>query len=375
MRDLLIVGVDPGTTTAYAILDLDGNLLKLKSSKQLSLSTLITEVTNEGKVLAVGCDVSNIPSFVYKFATKLNAIIVKPDFDYKVGLKQRMTKEFKVRDDHQRDALAAALNAFKEFKETFDKIDKELKDLGKEHLNSQVKEICIKNKLNVTDAINLLETPEIKQEKKKIKKQVLNYNKANDLIRIIKKQNKELQRKLSFMQFKYQNTLKLIDKKVEERIKKSQIISELNSKSFREELLKKEIEIKNLKEKINKLNNTLLNSNEKIIAQKFKNLNFGNYSEKVIYVENPNVYSEKCLNSCKGKVLIYKEKPLNYLTKKNISFINKEDCLVEEFEEFILVDKNKLNNLINSSNLIENLIEDYKQERQNKAFKELLKNE
>jgi len=375
MRDLLIVGIDPGTTTAYAILDLDGNLIKLKSSKQLSLSTLITEVTNEGKVLAVGCDVSNIPSFVYKFATKLNAIIVKPDFDYKVGLKQRMTKEFKVRDDHQRDALAAALNAFKEFKETFTKIDKELKDLGKEHLNSQVKEICIKNKLNVTDTIKLLETPEKIEVKKKRKKEVLNYNKANDLIRAFKKQNRELQRKLSFMQFKYQNTLKLIDKRVEERIKKSQIISELNSKSFREELLKKEIEIKNLKEKINKLNNTLLNSNEKITAQKFKNLNFEDYSKEVIYVENPNIYSEKCLNSCKGKVIIYKEKPLNYLTKKNISFINKEDCLEEEFEEFILVDKNKLNSLINSSNLIENLIEDYKQERQNKAFKELLKSE
>ena len=37
----LIVGVDPGTTTGMAILDLEGNLLRLHSSRTMSLKDLI----------------------------------------------------------------------------------------------------------------------------------------------------------------------------------------------------------------------------------------------------------------------------------------------------------------------------------------------
>ena len=37
----LIVGIDPGTTTAVASLDLDGNLLHLQSSRQISMSEVI----------------------------------------------------------------------------------------------------------------------------------------------------------------------------------------------------------------------------------------------------------------------------------------------------------------------------------------------
>ncbi len=373
MRDLLIVGVDPGTTLAYAILDLDRNLIKLKSSKQLSLSSLTTEVTNEGKVLIVGCDVSNIPSFVYKFATKLNAVIVKPDFDFKVGLKQRMTKEFKVRDDHQRDALAAALNAFSEFKETFKKIDDELKNIGKEHLNSQVKEICIKNKLNVIDAINLLETTEEKPKEKKRKNRFLNDNGTNELIRILKKQNDDLLKNLKFLELKYKDLSSLIDKRVEERIKKLNAISGLNIKSFTNDISRKEAEIIGLKQKIAELNSLLLDLNNKVIVKKFQNLNFNENFSSLIYVENPNVYTEQCLNFCQGKIIIYKERPSNHLIKKNIVFINKEDCFIDEIGNLAIIDKSKLESSINSLTLVQNLIESYREERQKEASEKLLK--
>ena len=38
---LIVVGIDPGTTTAYAILDLEGNIVVLKSSKNLGLSGVL----------------------------------------------------------------------------------------------------------------------------------------------------------------------------------------------------------------------------------------------------------------------------------------------------------------------------------------------
>ncbi len=373
MRDLIIVGVDPGTTLAYAVLDLDGNLLKLKSSKQLSMSSLITEVTNEGKVLCVGCDVSNIPSFIHKFATKLNAVIINPDFDFKVGLKQRMTKQFKVHDDHQRDALAAAMNAFSEFKGTFEKIDKELKEIGKEHLTSKVKEICIKKKLNVIDAIRLLEAPEAKpKERKKIGK-VRCYNSNNDILRVLKKQNIELQRRLRFSESRYNNLSHLIDKKVENRVNKFNNITELNIKSFTNELSKKDLEISSLRQKIAKLNQLLLNLDSKLIIKKAKNLNFLEDFNTAIYVESPNIYTEKCLDMCKGKIIIYNEKPNEYLKKKNIVFISKKDCLTGEIDDLAVIDKIKLESSINSLTLMQNLIENYKAERQKEAVNGLLR--
>ena len=372
MRDALIVGIDPGTTSAYALLDLYGNLIKLKSSKLLNLSTIIEEITNEGKVIIVGCDVSHVPDFVSKLAAKLNAVVVKPDFDFKVGLKQRMTKEFKVKDDHQRDALAAALNAFSEFKETFEKIDQDLKEIGKEHLSSKIKEICIKNKLNIIDAIKLIETPESKPNNKKKRNRFFNYNETTETIKLLKKQNNYLQKKLKYLEFKHREITKQIDKKVEERIKKLNTIADLNNSSYRKEILNKTMEIETLKTKINKLKNCLLNLKENIIVKKFSNLHIDELNNNITYIENPNIYSEKALILCLGKIIIFKEKPSDYLLKKEIIFVN-NTCVLEEFEDFVVVDNKKLNKEINSLNLIENLIENYRLERQKQASESILK--
>ena len=56
-KEPLIVGIDPGITTAYAVLDTKGSLIKLKSSKKLNLSTVINEILQiDGKIIAVGSD-------------------------------------------------------------------------------------------------------------------------------------------------------------------------------------------------------------------------------------------------------------------------------------------------------------------------------
>ena len=40
-KRILIMGIDPATTKAYAVLDIDGNPIKLSSSKELSLNQLV----------------------------------------------------------------------------------------------------------------------------------------------------------------------------------------------------------------------------------------------------------------------------------------------------------------------------------------------
>ena len=69
-KPLLVVGIDPGTTIGYAVLDLDGNLIKIDSSKHITLSSLISGITAIGKVILVGTDKKAVPGFVKKFAVK-----------------------------------------------------------------------------------------------------------------------------------------------------------------------------------------------------------------------------------------------------------------------------------------------------------------
>lgn len=59
----LIVGIDPGTTTAFAALDLDGNLLHLQSSRQMNMGDVIEALYKVGKPLIIASDVQDMPFF------------------------------------------------------------------------------------------------------------------------------------------------------------------------------------------------------------------------------------------------------------------------------------------------------------------------
>jgi len=48
-RDYIIVGIDPGTTTAFAVLTLDGELRKLHSSRTISIPDVIEMIAEEGR--------------------------------------------------------------------------------------------------------------------------------------------------------------------------------------------------------------------------------------------------------------------------------------------------------------------------------------
>ena len=91
MNNLIIVGIDPGTTIGYAILDMsetrsvsehaqehlvldmNKNLITTGSSKQLDLNSLLSTITLYGKVIAIGTDKKKTPSLIEKFAAKTGA--------------------------------------------------------------------------------------------------------------------------------------------------------------------------------------------------------------------------------------------------------------------------------------------------------------
>ena len=55
-KQLLIVGIDPGTTLGYAAIDFEGNLVKVWSEKNLDMGSLISKLIRLGRPLIVAGD-------------------------------------------------------------------------------------------------------------------------------------------------------------------------------------------------------------------------------------------------------------------------------------------------------------------------------
>src|SRR3989344_3895935 len=163
-KKLLVVGIDPGVTLAYAILDIEGNIIKIESSKQLDINKIISEVIENGKVVIAGTDKSKIPGLVETFASKLGARIATPDEDLKVDEKRKLVGRIKTSNDHQFDAIASALFALKSVKPLLDKIDLLLEKTDKINLKNSVKELVLLKKISIKHAIGLLESKDEESE-------------------------------------------------------------------------------------------------------------------------------------------------------------------------------------------------------------------
>ncbi len=148
---MLIAGIDPGTTVGYALIDFEGNIIKIKSSKGLDFGKVISEISNQGKVLIIGCDKAKVPRFVEKLAVKLGAKKIYPKEDMHIEEKRNLVRDFEVKNEHERDALASAIFAQKKSKGIISRINSSLPDLS---LNPKVRELVIKQGLNIKSAID-----------------------------------------------------------------------------------------------------------------------------------------------------------------------------------------------------------------------------
>ncbi|MBP1929330.1 putative RNase H-like nuclease (RuvC/YqgF family) [Methanolinea mesophila] len=120
----LIVGIDPGTTTAIAALDLEGNLLHLSSSRQMSMSDVTEVLYKVGKPLIIASDVHEMPYSVEKIRRAFNGVAYTPRQDMSVETKLDLAAPHPYKNDHERDALSAALDAHRSYKNKFQSIQK-----------------------------------------------------------------------------------------------------------------------------------------------------------------------------------------------------------------------------------------------------------
>jgi hypothetical protein len=155
VRKLLIAGIDPGTTVGYAALDTSGMPIMVSSAKGIGLDKLVQEITKEGRVIAVGTDRKKCPLLIERFAAKVGARLIKPKEDISVREKDRLTRG--ARNEHERDAIAAASFAYKELRPLLEKISVFAKRKKSEKIEDEVTEIVVVRKVGITKTIEQLE--------------------------------------------------------------------------------------------------------------------------------------------------------------------------------------------------------------------------
>ncbi len=115
----LIIGLDPGTTSAYAILDISGDIIKVRSRRNMKLSVMIKDIIKYGKPLLAGTDKEKIPRTIKKFSLLTGAKIVSPEEDISVTQKK---VPIKTKNEHETDALSSAYFAYDKYKSKFKRI-------------------------------------------------------------------------------------------------------------------------------------------------------------------------------------------------------------------------------------------------------------
>lgn len=123
-RKFTIVGIDPGTTVGIAIMSLDGDLLYLKSFRGISPDEVVKLIAEYGKPAVIASDVTPMPGSVEKIRRSFNAVPASPGIEVSAEEKIALGRPFGYSNDHERDALTAALLTYRSYKNIFTRIEK-----------------------------------------------------------------------------------------------------------------------------------------------------------------------------------------------------------------------------------------------------------
>ena len=253
-----IVGVDPGTTTAIAVLDLNGKLLGVKSRKNWSSAEVVEYILSFGKPTVIATDKCNPPEFVSKLRASFNSILHLPRGDMSVEKKKYLVAPFKqkISNDHERDALSAAIDAYNSHKNKLMNVEKRIPP----GVDVDAVKAGIIRGLTLKELIERL--PEKEQEKKKRKEKTQKPANADEKVRkaleelekenrILRKQVEELKEEVE----RLRNRILAISREEHMKIRRENYVKSLESelKELRKALKKRDETIETLRKRIDVL--------------------------------------------------------------------------------------------------------------------------
>jgi|SRR3989338_2132426 len=383
-KKLLIVGIDPGTTTGYAVLDIEGRLVHLDSSKQLDLKLLISETVKLGKVVLVGTDKEKIPHLVEAFAAKFGARIESPKEDLKVDEKRKAASDFNFDDDHQADALASALFAHRAEKALLDKIEFFVEENKKHHIKNKIKELVITKRISIKNAVSIIEK---KDEESQIIEKVMAEKKLNesDFLRLYDKL-KKYKTDIGLIR-KYNDNLRKRIRNLEKQTKteepknKKTVDFKENRIRFLDNLVKsKEKDAEHLRLSIGRYNLVISHINDFYILKKLETLGINEFNFKnkmlniqrndIILVNNPSIVSDRVVALLKNNVfVIVHRKPISKEIENRLPFIfiDAAKLKIDENYYFGFVEKRHFEIEKGKVDWFNKIVEDYKREKEQLA--------
>lgn len=194
----MIVGIDPGTTVGWAVLDIKGKVLGIGSKRNLDPDSLLASIIPFGRTFIVGCDKAKTPFLAHSIAAKVGAKVISPSYDLLVDEKRELTRDFATNNAHELDALASALFAHKKILPLLRRVEKTLEKENKMQFFNKVVEIILKEGMSIRAALILCdEKPVVVLEPKSDEEE-----RDVDLVRLFTSLSRE---RRAFVQVKEQN--------------------------------------------------------------------------------------------------------------------------------------------------------------------------
>ncbi len=393
MKPLAIVGIDPGTTAAYAIVDFEGKVLMYYSSKELGLQGVLAAVVERCVPLIVATDKAKVPGFVAEFARKVGAKVVHPDGDLKREDKRVVVQEYSERhaeeidgDSHECDSIAAALIAFNKYKEWFMKARAFIEVNGLQLREAEFFSLALKSELRFGLVKDLLLKPSVERtmmaqaisgnritpkEFTRLYERMLGIVEEKERVeRVLRGTRQELGRLSKENVFLARKPLKF-----QEKLDQMLVFKEQRLRVQQQEIEKLMQMNRELRGKITELYQFIADASKYVVVKKMNSLGQKEFAERmgcfgfterdVVFVNSVSVHSEQVLRWLAQKnisIVTLGVIPENVKRMLSALRVEKED-IVSSNEYFCLVRKEGLVGKGMDVGRVEELVAEYQQER------------
>jgi len=135
-KPYLIVGYDPGMQVGLAAIDLSMRPRLITSGRELDRGDVINALSSVGVPVIIATDKNPPPEMVRKLAAALGVQMYVPRKSLSTAEKELIVNDYcrkfgvTVRNTHERDALSAALKAYRIYEEKMKKLLRKVKSMG-----------------------------------------------------------------------------------------------------------------------------------------------------------------------------------------------------------------------------------------------------
>jgi predicted RNase H-like nuclease (RuvC/YqgF family) len=134
------------------------------SKREMSKEELVDVIRRRGKPSLLACDVNPAPDLLLKLASYFNTRIFIPERDMGDREKSELVRGMEFSNEHEMDAAAAAMKAFRFYENKLRQIDKTLRERGLSEKAGEIKHLVLNNTslsnaLLMVDIEREIETP------------------------------------------------------------------------------------------------------------------------------------------------------------------------------------------------------------------------